>query len=99
MSEQLAFEKGFDNCRAVECDEMSGVYRAQLVQRSGDKVLPGARFTGNHHRPEMTGNALNAGKQVEHQGAAPDDAMEMELRGELASCRSGSGNSSLCFGK
>ena len=50
VPEQLAFYQSHGQRATIHTNERLAVTKAQLMDRPGEQVLPGSRFTGDEHR-------------------------------------------------
>ena len=73
MSEQLAFQQGFGQGRAVDGHERSGRAKTPVVNSTGENLLASARFALQQHRRVLGGNSSRQLQHLLHRRAGADD--------------------------
>ena len=83
VAEELALEQRFDDRGAVHRDETSILARPKTMERFRDQFLAGAGFSGDEHRARVRREAADRVEELLHAGAAPDEAVELELASDV----------------
>ena len=83
MAEQLAFRQRFDECRAVEGDELAILARPELVQRARHQLLAGAGLAGDERGARVRRQPPHEIEQLLHHRAAAHHPVELETVGDV----------------
>ena len=83
VAEELAFEQGVDQRRAVADRELLRADRADLVNGAGDEFLAGAGGADDQHVGVVAGDLAREIENFQHRRAFADDAVEFEIFEEL----------------
>jgi hypothetical protein len=76
VAEDLAFEEGFRNRRAIDADEQEDRARAELMDRLRHELLAGARFSGDEHGRRGRRRLLDHLVDLAHLRAVADERSE-----------------------
>ena len=79
VAEELRFEQGLGNRRAVDLDERQASLRAAIVDGAGDQFLARAGFARDQYRASGRRHQLDATDHLGHGVALTDDAVPIEV--------------------
>ncbi len=84
MAEELVLQQVVGDRRAVDRQEHLAGCRSDGMQRAGDQLLAGARFTGDQHGAPRGSNLADQGLDRLHRRALADQGLDVDLAVELA---------------